>query len=97
MVLELMLPGMDGFEVCREVRRTSMLPIVMVTARTDEIDRVVAFEIGADDYVVKPFSPRELVGRIKAILRRSPPAGQPLRRPICCSLAPWSSTWPVMR
>jgi len=71
MVLDLMLPGMDGFEVCKEIRKTSSLPIVMLTARGEEIDRVVGFEIGADDYVVKPFSPRELVGRVKAILRRS--------------------------
>ncbi len=75
MVLDLMLPGMDGFDVCREVRRTSSLPILILTARTDEIDRVVAFEIGADDYVMKPFSPRELAERIKAILRRSRSVG----------------------
>lgn len=71
MVLDVMLPGMDGFEVCKAVRRERDLPILMLTARGEEIDRVVGFEIGADDYVTKPFSPRELVGRIKAILRRA--------------------------
>lgn len=70
-VLDVMLPGMDGFEVCKAIRREQDVPILMLTARGEEIDRVVGFEIGADDYVTKPFSPRELVGRIKAILRRS--------------------------
>lgn len=70
-ILDLMLPGMDGFDVCKELRRETELPILMLTARGEEIDRVIGFEIGADDYVVKPFSPRELVGRVKAILRRS--------------------------
>lgn len=70
-ILDLMLPGMDGFEVCKELRRSTDIPILMLTARGEEIDRVVGFEIGADDYVTKPFSPRELVGRVKAILRRS--------------------------
>ncbi len=71
LVLDLMLPGVDGFEVCKEIRKTSHVPILMLTARGEEIDRVVGFEIGADDYVTKPFSPRELVGRVKAILRRT--------------------------
>lgn len=70
-ILDLMLPGMDGLEVCKELRKTSGVPILMLTARGEEIDRVIGFEIGADDYVTKPFSPRELVGRVKAILRRS--------------------------
>lgn len=70
-ILDLMLPGMDGFDVCKELRRSSDIPILMLTARGEEIDRVVGFEIGADDYVSKPFSPRELVGRVKAILRRA--------------------------
>jgi len=70
-VLDVMLPGADGFEVCKELRRESDKPILMLTARSEEIDRVIGFEIGADDYVAKPFSPRELVGRVKAILRRS--------------------------
>jgi DNA-binding response OmpR family regulator len=70
-ILDVMLPGMDGFDVCKELRKEHEMPILMLTARDEEIDRVVGFEIGADDYVVKPFSPRELVGRVKAILRRS--------------------------
>jgi two-component system alkaline phosphatase synthesis response regulator PhoP len=70
-ILDLMLPGMDGFDVCREIRKERDTPILMLTARGEEIDRVIGFELGADDYVVKPFSPRELVGRVKAILRRS--------------------------
>ena len=69
-VLDLGLPGRDGLDVTREIRRTSNLPIVMLTARGDEADRVVGLELGADDYVVKPFSPRELVARIRAVLRR---------------------------
>ena len=76
LVLDLMLPGMDGWEICREVRRKSDLPILMLTAREDEMDRVVGFSMGADDYVVKPFSPRELVERVKAILRRVDAAGR---------------------
>jgi two-component system response regulator BaeR len=73
MVLDLMLPGMDGLVVCREVRQFSSLPIIMVTARSEEVDRLLGLEIGADDYLCKPFSPRELVARIRAILRRSLP------------------------
>jgi DNA-binding response OmpR family regulator len=70
LVLDLGLPGMDGLDVARAVRRDSTLPIIMLTARDDELDRVLGLEIGADDYVTKPFSPRELVARIRAILRR---------------------------
>ncbi len=70
-VLDLMLPKLDGFEVCKALRQVSAVPIVMLTARTDEVDRVVGLELGADDYVLKPFSPRELVARVKAILRRA--------------------------
>lgn len=70
-VLDLMLPSVDGLEVCRRVRRTSDLPIVMLTARGDDIDRILGLELGADDYLPKPFNPRELVARVKAILRRT--------------------------
>jgi DNA-binding response OmpR family regulator len=70
-VLDIGLPGMDGFEVCRRMRAWSKVPIVMLTARDEEPDRVAGFELGADDYVPKPFSPRELSARIKAILRRA--------------------------
>jgi two-component system, OmpR family, response regulator ResD len=70
-ILDVGLPGIDGFEVCRQVRAASKVPIVMLTARDEEPDRVAGFEVGADDYVPKPFSPRELAARIKAILRRA--------------------------
>ena len=70
-LLDLMLPDGSGFDVCRELRRKSDVPIVMLTARGDETDRIVGLELGADDYVVKPFSPRELVARIRAVLRRT--------------------------
>ncbi|MGB5165718.1 MAG: response regulator transcription factor [Woeseiaceae bacterium] len=71
LLLDVMLPGKDGFEICREVRKTSAIPIIMLTARGDVIDRVSGLELGADDYVGKPFEPRELVARVQAILRRS--------------------------
>src|SRR5947208_10138196 len=72
-ILDIGLPGMDGFEVCRAIRGRSQVPIVMLTARDEEPDRVVGLEVGADDYVTKPFSPRELAARIKAVLRRAEP------------------------
>jgi two-component system, OmpR family, alkaline phosphatase synthesis response regulator PhoP len=70
-VLDLMLPGMDGWRVCRELRRESRVPIVMLTARAEESDRLLGLDLGADDYVVKPFSPRELAARVRAVLRRA--------------------------
>jgi len=70
-VLDLMLPGLDGREICRRVRARSDLPIIMLTARDDDTDKIVGLELGADDYLTKPFNPRELVARIRAILRRS--------------------------
>jgi len=70
-ILDLMLPGMDGLDVCKEIRKFSNIPLIMVTARVDEVDRVLGLEIGADDYVTKPFSPRELLARVKAVLRRA--------------------------
>ena len=72
-ILDIGLPGMDGFDVCREMRARSQVPILMLTARDEEPDRVVGLEVGADDYLTKPFSPRELVARMKAILRRTEP------------------------
>lgn len=80
-LLDLMMPGMDGLEVCRRIRAKSAIPIVMLTARGDETDRVVGLELGADDYVPKPFGPRELLARIRAVLRRAAPvaAGERLR------------------
>ncbi|QNP68094.1 response regulator transcription factor [Streptomyces roseirectus] len=76
-VLDLMLPGMDGLEVCRRLRAAGPLPVIMLTARGDEEDRILGLEVGADDYVTKPFSPRELVLRVESVLRRAgaPPAG----------------------
>jgi len=70
-VLDLMLPGTDGLELCRWIRARSELPVIMLTARGDETDRIVGLELGADDYVAKPFSPRELVARVRAVLRRA--------------------------
>ncbi len=70
-VLDLMLPEMDGWDVCRRVRAESDVPIIMLTARNDDIDKIVGLELGADDYLTKPFNPRELVARVRAILRRS--------------------------
>ncbi|MBF0574028.1 MAG: response regulator [Desulfamplus sp.] len=70
-LLDIMLPGMDGMAVCREVRKFSNIPIIMITAKVEEIDRLLGLEIGADDYICKPFSPREVVARVKAVLRRA--------------------------
>lgn len=75
LLLDVMLPGKDGFEICREVRKTSNIPIIMLTARGDVIDRVSGLELGADDYIGKPFEPRELVARVQATLRRAETAG----------------------
>ena len=74
-LLDLMLPGMSGEDVCREIRRTSEVPIIMLTAKDQEVDKIVGLEIGADDYVTKPFSTRELIARVKAVLRRGVSAG----------------------
>ena len=77
MILDLMMPKMSGIDVCRTVRLTKTLPIIMLTAKSEEIDRILGLELGADDYIVKPFSPREVLARIKAVLRRfSEPAQQ---------------------
>ncbi|MGO9120263.1 MAG: response regulator [Desulfomonilaceae bacterium] len=78
-ILDIMLPGMDGMDVCREIRKFSTIPIIMLTARVEEIDRIIGLELGADDYVCKPFSPREIVARVKAVLRRSLPRHEKLR------------------
>jgi two-component system alkaline phosphatase synthesis response regulator PhoP len=75
-ILDLNLPGMDGLDVCRALRRTSDVPIIMLTARIEETDRLIGLELGADDYVVKPFSPREIVARTRAVLRRA--EGEPV-------------------
>lgn len=70
-ILDLMLPGKDGYDICREIRKVSDTPIIMLTARTDTLDKVVGLELGADDYVQKPFEPKELLARVKAVLRRT--------------------------
>jgi len=74
-ILDIMLPGVDGLTICREVRQKSDVPIIMTTAKVEEIDRLLGLELGADDYVCKPYSPRELVARVRAVLRRHRPAG----------------------
>jgi DNA-binding response OmpR family regulator len=79
-VLDLGLPGLDGLDVTRRLRATSAIPIVMLTARSDETDTLIGLELGADDYVTKPFSPRELVARVRAVLRRAEAAAQPSER-----------------
>ena len=81
-VLDLGLPGLDGLDVTRELRRSSTIPIVMLTARDDELDKLLGLELGADDYLTKPFSPRELVARVRAVLRRAdrpPEAAETIR------------------
>ena len=82
-LLDIGLPGpVDGIELCREIRRTSQVPVIFLTARDDEVDRVLGLELGADDYIVNPFSPRELVARVRAILRRSEGSRRPAESPI---------------
>ena len=80
-VLDLMLPGLDGLEVCHQLRRESTVPILMLTAKDDEVDKIVGLEVGADDYMTKPFSMREVVARVKALLRRAekPPLADTVR------------------
>jgi DNA-binding response OmpR family regulator len=80
-VLDLMMPEMDGLDMCREIRRESNVPIIMLTARVEEVDKLIGLEIGADDYITKPFSPRELVARVKVVLRRvsGDPAAEVIR------------------
>ncbi|HWR38522.1 MAG TPA: response regulator transcription factor [Patescibacteria group bacterium] len=84
-ILDIMMPVMDGLEVCRELRRTSQVPVIMLTARMEDEDRILGLELGADDYMGKPFNPRELVARVKAVLRRTtegaPAGGEVLRLP----------------
>jgi two-component system, OmpR family, alkaline phosphatase synthesis response regulator PhoP len=78
-VLDLMLPDIDGIEVCRRIRRSSDVPILMLTARDEDVDKIIGLEVGADDYLTKPFNPRELVARVKSILRRSVPERRDLQ------------------
>jgi len=95
-VLDVGLPDGSGFDLCREIRRTSVVPVLFLTARGDEIDRVVGLELGADDYVVKPFSPRELSARVRAILRRTEahiPATKTMQVGLVIDSAALSATW----
>lgn len=102
-VLDLMMPELDGFEVCRRIRATSRVPIVFLSSRDDELDRVLGLELGGDDYVTKPFSPRELVARVKAVLRRTEPSPAPAadapkertltRGPLSLDLEAWRAFW----
>jgi DNA-binding response OmpR family regulator len=96
-LLDLIIPEVDGLDVCRALRKTSNVPIIMITARGEETDRVVGLELGADDYVTKPFSVREPMARVKAVLRRAPSVGRSRRPrhppPCCAALAACCSTW----
>ena len=83
-ILDLMLPEMDGWEVCRQLRKSSEVPVIMLTARGEEVDRVSGLTLGADDYVVKPFSPRELVARVQAVLRRTAAPGGGIATVLVC-------------
>jgi two-component system OmpR family response regulator len=99
LILDINMPGMDGLEVCRRIRATSDLPILFLSSRDDEIDRVLGMELGADDYVVKPFSPREVVARVAAILRRSEGRGMatapvPVKQgKLALDLEGWRAAW----
>jgi two-component system, OmpR family, response regulator BaeR len=87
MLLDVMLPGKDGLTICREVRAWSTLPIIMLTARVEDIDRLLGLELGADDYICKPFNPREVVARVKAVLRRAhAPVNAPVNAPVDAGL-----------
>lgn len=95
-LLDLMIPEIDGFDVCRELRKSSDVPIIMITARGEEIDRVVGLEVGADDYVTKPFSVRELMARVKAVLRRTDSNGIE-KEPSTCLRGPGNLVMDVER
>ena len=90
-VLDVMMPKMDGLEVCRQLRKSSDVPILMLTARSDEVDRIVGLELGTDDYMGKPFNPRELTARVKAILRRVEGGGK--RTPSAVTVGPLTVDW----
>ncbi|MGL4811285.1 MAG: response regulator [Beijerinckiaceae bacterium] len=89
-VLDLMMPGQNGLDLCRELRKTSSVPIIMLTAKGDEIDRIIGLEVGADDYLAKPFNPRELLARIHAVLRRADQAGRPASAGAVFRFSGWS-------
>ena len=89
-LLDVMLPGLDGFEVLRRIRAASAVSVLLLTARGEDVDRIVGLEIGADDYLSKPFNPRELLARVRAILRRSVGTRQRSRSRPCCAPAGWN-------
>jgi len=91
-LLDIMLPGRDGMSICREVRAFSAVPIIMLTARVEEIDRLLGLELGADDYICKPFSPREVVARVKAVLRRTEGNGAPMTTDVTLNEATYRAT-----
>jgi len=92
-LLDLMLPGRDGLDICRELRSFSELPVIMTTARVEEIDRLLGLELGADDYICKPYSPREVVARCKAVLRRNRRTPLPERAPLQIDEAGWRASF----
>jgi two-component system, OmpR family, alkaline phosphatase synthesis response regulator PhoP len=86
LIVDVMMPRLDGFGLVRELRKKSQVPVIMLTARSEDVDKIVGLEMGADDYVTKPFNPRELVARVKAVLRRSESGAKPTRRIVCGNL-----------
>jgi two-component system response regulator BaeR len=91
-LLDLMLPGKSGMEICKEIRKTSQLPVIMITAKVDEIDRLLGLELGADDYICKPFSPREVVARVRAVLRRSEGKDKPSDKGLVLDIDTYKAT-----
>jgi two-component system response regulator BaeR len=91
-LLDLMLPGKSGMEICKEIRKTSALPVIMITAKVDEIDRLLGLELGADDYICKPFSPREVVARVRAVLRRSESIDKPADKGLVLDVDTYKAT-----
>src|SRR5690606_29792556 len=91
-LLDLMLPGKNGVDICKDIRKHSRLPVIMITAKVDEIDRLLGLELGADDYICKPFSPREVVARVKAVLRRSDGTEKPADRGLLLDVDTYKAT-----
>jgi two-component system response regulator BaeR len=91
-LLDLMLPGKSGMDICKEIRKTSQLPVIMITAKVDEIDRLLGLELGADDYICKPFSPREVVARVRAVLRRSEGMDKPSDKGLILDIDTYKAT-----
>lgn len=91
-LLDIMLPGKSGMEICKDIRKTSQLPVIMITAKVDEIDRLLGLELGADDYICKPFSPREVVARTKAVLRRTEGTEKPVDKGLVLDVDTYKAT-----